>query len=736
MHKLRENATGTFSIGKTWQLDHLTAIKSYTNSIPTNNEEQQEKQRAGGLGFLVEIQKPYYWQAATSKEKDFFIFSLIKIYKKYTGGNLPELLGFDHQEIETFQAVSGPPSGQPRPARAEAPRMEANSSSQEVPAQRAVPPEQSSQQPSRQYPQPVTHSYPPEMQQPGRTPPNRAENRPRPSPAQERPFQGPPSFDRPAQERPIRANDSEERMRQIPGAFPSSENVRNITPQTSQPQLRKQRSESPAISALRNGTPPQQDPAILNPAVNPGTDPSRGVQPYRVLHSASATQEQMRQNGSYPYGSAPDNHATPTGSRTELIPPSLRSGGPPSSRPSQESLQDRGRPFAVDTKGASSVPASSRSRTSNEISRPPTATDRSREASQEQWRGGRDDLQDVPQAPTSKPASVQDSFSGRDRREEDARPSTAAKASPPDINPPSTTTEKSESDTAIVTPSTAVMPTPPETPTESHRPGLGPMIKTKKSNKEIANTFRKAATAYNAFKPRAGGAAEKLREQQTSPTGEPDGITSVVPAPSLLKGASQGKLNEIRSPPPDQKQLEDSFSDREVPTVKVDSPPPKPAMLVETRPPAPEPQTGSEEKIPTKEQPGDQEKSQDEHRRKRKLDHSAKYAKALGVDPSILAGRTFDFESQLNDFGWGEDPNERCAFEELQLNMRRELSRAETGGWLSAIEQNDDRIAAMGAMMDRVIDECDELDGLLTLYGVELSVWNPILVDSQVANPV
>ena len=78
----------------------------------------------------------------------------------------------------------------------------------------------------------------------------------------------------------------------------------------------------------------------------------------------------------------------------------------------------------------------------------------------------------------------------------------------------------------------------PVAPADDERPGLGPMIKKKMSKGDVANTFRRAANAANAFKPRAGGAAERLREQQAKLSEGPDGITSVVPAPSLVRGVS------------------------------------------------------------------------------------------------------------------------------------------------------------------------------------------------------
>lgn len=86
MHKARENPNGSFQIGKTWNLDDLQEIENYT---PPNEK-----------GFTVTILKPYYWQAQSSKEKDFFISSMLKIFKKYTGGKIPNLIGFERTDID------------------------------------------------------------------------------------------------------------------------------------------------------------------------------------------------------------------------------------------------------------------------------------------------------------------------------------------------------------------------------------------------------------------------------------------------------------------------------------------------------------------------------------------------------------------------------------------------------------------------------------------------------------
>lgn len=87
MHKARENPNGSFQIGKTWNLDDLQEIENF---ITPPNEK----------GFTVTILKPYYWQAQSGKEKDFFISSMLKIFKKYTGGKIPNLIGFERTDID------------------------------------------------------------------------------------------------------------------------------------------------------------------------------------------------------------------------------------------------------------------------------------------------------------------------------------------------------------------------------------------------------------------------------------------------------------------------------------------------------------------------------------------------------------------------------------------------------------------------------------------------------------
>ena len=756
MHKVRENNNGTFSIGKTWVLDDLTAIQSYTNLVTNGPEEQQAKERAGGIGFVVTIQKPYYWQASTPKEKDFFIFSLIKIYKKYTAGKLPQLHGFEVSELEQ---LGGGSLGSPAPPSRPSPRAP------NVPGvPRAPGAGINSGTPS---PNPSTLGgerllTTPQLNQ------NRETSRgPREGPSQERPFipngdlrsrpsqehqnrsgsetRSRPSQEsslrnesdtqsRPSQERVLRSTDSDDRIPHVPGQFPSSDFVRNLKPQNSQNRINGQRSDSPSGSSF-GGESAQPQPHLRKTAGAQSTDSFRNTsesQSSRYLPSQRPSEERIRPNGAFTASSRSGSSELqrPSTSGNSRAPSNFSNGSAP-----EAIARDQAAPYQ----------------------RPPTSAPLFNQ-NQKVHGNGVKQIHPSILSPgfrgndTQRPVqtiSQADEKNGRElgssRSEKDSQTSLVNGSRTQHSAEQSQQLQNGSSlpVTAVETPTTRETPPmatpPPSTPepqpeAEPHRPGLGPMIKAKKSNKEIAATFRKAATSYNAFKPRAGGAAERLQnaKEKEGLGNEPDGITGVVPAPSLLRGASQ---DQVKSPNLDQIESERSLAatppllthqpqalelfeppsqslspnkTRETPIVKISTPPTKRPNSIEA------PRVEADKPPPTPEK--------DERRRKRKSDHSAKYAKDLGIHPSLLEGRTFEIESVLNDFGWGEESTERNAFEELQSGIRKELAHVEAGSWLGAIENHDERVAAVGEMMDRVVAECEEFDCLLTLYNVELGV--------------
>lgn len=676
MHKARENANGSFSVGKTWVLDDLTIIESFTNVVPNSAEDHQNKQRAGSTGFVVTVQKPYYWNAATAKEKEFFIFSLIKIFKKYTGGRLPELLGFNSQELEQLGGVPGPQAGIQ-------PKVQPNASMN--------PPPRAPSQETANVRDPRTNAQPSDTSR---------ERRPRPS--QERPTQERPLHSAQSQERPLRAANSNDRIR-MPGSFPPSE---SITPHTSQPQLRTKRSMSPGSQAKL-----AQQVSSRRPAGGQQSEPYRNasdLQPAPRAPSRQQSNERMRQNGLHPAGLRPGTSGQQRSESSDERPSTASKDLPPSS--SLNVPDPRSQRPATATKSSFQSEYSSHSQ-DVPAQAPDTVNGDLRDRSAS--RSARERLHETP--------STNQSETSGERLSEDTRPTTASSQGvqveqvPTQSNTTSITTSNNDEDLTTPKPTTAPFsPTPPpETPAEpeGHRPGLGPMIK-KKSNKEIASTFRRAANAYNAFKPRAGGAVEKLKDEKTA---SGDGITGVFQAPSLLKGTSQNDHRPATPAQTENARPSTPQRQKDIPAVKVTSSPPS---VVTSIPSQPSVQSAAEPEQPSIVR----EKPQEDRRKRRRSDHSSQYAKTLGINPSVLEGRTYEIESVLNDFGWGEGNDERATFEELEIGIKKELARVEAGSWLGAVENNDDRALAVGEMMDRVMAEAEELDCLLTLYNVELGV--------------
>jgi len=737
MHKARENNNGSFSIGKTWVLDDLSAIQSYNAVVPSNPEDQQAKERARDIGFVVTIQKPYYWQASTAKEKDFFIYSLIKIYKKYTAGKLPQLSGFDPQELEQFGGESPMPPNGPSPRAPYAPSGSHPPASANVNGRPSPGPSLGGFE--RPLMTPQLEQIRDETREPRQRPsqersfrtdsesfsrPSQERSQRTGSDSQSRPSQGSSTRaesenrSRPPQDRVLRSTDSDDRMPHVPGQFPSSEFVRNLKPQTSQPQTPPRRSDSPSS---RNGALMQPEPSLRRLAGAQSTESFRNGtenQASRYQSTRRPSDERIKQNGVLGPINRTESSDSMRPSTTDRHPSA--NGTPPNFHP----LQDRIPGHRLDANGSTLPTIVSPGIRGNE-SREPSLSNHKSNHDQEDLRNEKGPQtralpnENIAQVPSHAPVSDAQLSLSNTYKDTASIKDTASNPAP--------TTSPAESQEL-------------PTETEVHRPGLGPMIKSKKSNKEIAATFRNAAKSYNAFKPRTGGAADKLRDTKEGSGNEPDGITGVVPAPSLL--ARQRSQAQLKRPTPDQtsadqpltpmpfnqepqplspeptqsitQSITQSYTDerpKEPPTVRISTPPAK----------RPGPGEGLKEEIPDTAE-ASPEKVQDERRRKRKSDHSAKYAKALGINQGLLEGRTFEIESVLNDFGWGEESHERNTFEELQSNIRKELARVEAGSWLGSIENNDERIAAIGNMMDRVVAECEEFDCLLTLYNVELGV--------------
>jgi hypothetical protein len=648
MHKARENVNGTFSIGKTWMLDDLSAVQSFSGMTPTGFEEEQQKQWAGGIGFIVTIGKPYYWEANTQKEKQFFIASLVKIYTKYTGGKAPDLVGFDPREREQLLGVSA--------------------------SARPPPPSQPPSVPGPLYGQ--------------------SQNRPpRREPSREPVLHKQPSRDAMPRSQP-----------QMPPSGASS-----FTSQTSRPQMRSQREDSPSGSMDSNDTGTQQGPSSL-----------------RRLAGTNHSQES--------FSRADDNASLPPRSRGGLngMPNTPGRFQDRSMAPNSQRAMTPDSNFSTGKDISNDVPPVPAPLTfPPERRRPPMpiiGDSRQR---------GQNFSENIVPAPLVSPGMRRDDLRPPIRSSERSQPrDREQETNGSNLNPSNTNgltkafpgdaalSEANQSSTSLPTEPSPQPPTtsppvqmPQEPPEEEIRPGLGPMIK-KKSRGDIANTFLRAAktaNAFNSFKPRAGGAAERLREAQAKSSDGPDGITSVVPAPSLVRGQSNDTSN-LATRPISSEKTSPRKPNHGIPEVKITVP--------ESRRPA---SIEGPMKIPQESALPEKAKTREVRRPKPASEIMQKELASLGIDPSILDGRGNDLVNAWEEFGWVGEGVHTKSIDQMKEEVERELNKIQAGGWLSRLEEEDERVEAIKKGLDKCMEECDELDGLLTLYLVELGVSGLIL---------
>lgn len=752
LHKARENANGTFSIGKTWLLEDLTAIQTYGSVTPSNELEQQHMEWAGNEGFLVTIGKPYYWQAITAKEKDFFIQSLTRIYKKYTGGKIPELIGFDEGERQTLIGSSLPLT-QPRglPSRQERQEKPDDSVPPRPGSNPGKPPPSRNRPPSRER---SREQGPPYQNRA----PSREGNRENGGP-QARTYNGPPSRDgyldqrqqqqippyerapsrngsreplrRPSEEAFLRKQASREQMQRAPGPFIPPRTRQDLTPQSSHSQLSREQTSSPVNTRnVPNGFSQTPPPPSRSDASSARFGAAPSTESLDTPISDSLPKVTAIEPNRLPTNKAIDSVAkdgpAPQRPGSPLVDENRRVMKPESASASdtkQDSLPDRRRPpfqGPAVSFGQRSTHSDTNDNFSTPLTTPSTRDGDGRAPSRSSDRPN-------PSAVQTKPAEYFPPPQTEDARSTDLTSGTTA------VKHEDISQKTGPSDSLASVHDALSAPTPfPDTSTppteskqeESFRPGLGPMMK-KKSTKDIAKTLRMAATAYNAFKPRAGGAAERFFAEKEKLTGEPDGITGVVPAP-IQRGIS----NETsRSATPD------SASNRPLSATGKERPFSPLGVSFKQEPPKVQitrtatdngqsltelPQTQSES--PGKSRSKSPGGAQSDRRRKRKSESSTKYLTALGLDPAILEGHSTEFDGVLTELAWnGRLPDEK-SIDELEVDVRREIGRVQAGSWLGHMEQQEGKIEQLSRMFDRCMEECEELDGLLTLYAHELNV--------------
>ncbi|OJD26426.1 hypothetical protein ACJ73_02199 [Blastomyces percursus] len=667
MHKARENNDGTFSIGKTWLLDDLSRIQIYEHMSVSNPSEQQQKMWASNIGFVVTVSKPYYWQAATPKEKDFFIGSLVKIYKKYTGGKVPELFGFDPRDRDMITGILAPiPQNGPSPGsrapplgRPESPGPQTRSMQNQsnVP----LPPYSANQLPSRD-----------------------GSREPRLQASREQFLRAPPAQDEGQIPRPEHPASKTSQQQGFRGELPPKPTGNNIP------------NNSRAPTPFHAGQPLRTRPPGLSPAPNPLSS-STGNQPRTQFNN---------ENGIRPARSPVSNDngrpvefskiSTPeSGAKIDSEVPKSRAVPLDSVQPSAPTPSGR---LPMSTIG-SSEDKSSKSEAEDRFVTPFTSETslkpggRSVSRGSEKSTGVPESTSAQPHVPMSlRPGSGDSSNNTKSYSRSVNEPESVVREPSPDVAENAVIGEISD---VPKIPSSSIKPntlteSPETAPTEggegeTHRPGLGPMVKKKPA--ELASTLRKAATTYGAFKPRLGGAADRLLATKEKTGDEPDGITGVIPAP-ISRTMTDDSIKTTGPPA-----TEPSTKDTQPFVPSMETPKVQEVPKVQVSELAPQPQPSKESPVPIDSTAGTAHSkvppSQAERRRQRHEDNTAKYCTALAIDPSLLEGRGGYFDDILSDLGWNGRLSEDKRIDDLEADVRREIGRVQASSWLGHLEQQE-----------------------------------------------
>lgn len=707
IHKARENANATFSIGKTWNMDDLTAVTSYTSYQPTHESELNWREWAGETGFTVRIQKNYYWQANTVKEKEYFIGSLVKIYKKYTKGRLPDLIGFSPREEQ--QILDPTSSG--RPSTGSAPTSRNGSTLPPMLDANASQSSDIGSQSMRTGSRPTTAD------------PERA--------SLDRQRSGSAISQSPAGA-PVGARNGwreQQPMQQPVSKF--NFNQDRLTPQTSRD-----------INGPRTATP---DSSRGSGPRAPSQDRIAGAQGASdVLQSATAGGVASNGLGISTMSQwAPARQPSPNDQQRDFAPQAQRkldsSAFPAPIAASREAPNDlfkapipeRRRPFMTKTQSTESASTPHREPTLLMIS--PT--------------------NETPKA-IAMPGGFVESPAPSEQIERNGL-----------IPPPLQTSTKKgidllpdppkPVDTKVVEPEKAIVPpvvateaviSPPAEPAPAapveEKPGLGRMFgANKKTAREL---FAKAGQVHGAFVPRAGGAAARFKAAQENTTDEADGISGVF-KPALKRSATEGSTatqddNSIQQTPisavAETKLAQlDGPGMEPLPEVKVSSPihspettvPPISLPTVEgaRSAPAVQPSLAPPAQIESVVAQNEKKLAEEEiaRKRKRRSARQLQYLSNLGIDTALFDSRGLEFEEALTDSGWSFGDTRSKGVDKIEADLRREISRVEAGIWLNHLsDQKDDRVDVVEKLLDKTIAEVDELEGLLTLYRVELNV--------------
>ncbi|KAK5136772.1 hypothetical protein LTR08_002068 [Meristemomyces frigidus] len=830
MHKARENTNGSFSIGKTWNLEELSGIESFASAAvpPADERERSYREWAGGVGFTVTITKPYYWQAGTSKEKDFFIASAVKIYRKYTKGQVPELKGFDERDRAMMLGIlpgalqAGPPGqtvspGQRAESRAGS-RVGSRDATNDVPAPPQPPFAHRDQSRDgsryRGSPGPPASLHDPNRPGSSRQPSESRIGTTLPPPAGPRAFASQEQMRVPSQDRFAQDN--------RPGTSPAPGYGRVPLPQQQglpppNAPYGQSRSQSPSVSSVASSR--EVTPRVLQVRQQSPTRQRSyqrsvdSVPEDRQIETAPAAETNGNASGAGMFAATrnrwmgqqqqPQSQTSFVGA--PQLPPietsqplqasTVRSpvGGPMTGVSEASSggvdLGDAAAVGALTSYwGPEPTPAAPTPPPPviQEPASPPTP-ERSRLRPLMEGRNKSDASFDLRPPPLKQGIKTPEEGVSQysTPREGGSGAQTPLMEEPQMIRPLSVekkrqSVESTAGSGKLQMPgafnATPVGPSPLSTPAdtpgeertekesqlqqaeqeveEGFRPGLGPMVK----KRELANRFKKAASAAGAFRPRPGGAAEKILKAKAereagAGTSDADGVSGFVPRPgaasrqdSNLSVASTNVATAkedlaVKAPVGLGVEGIQAQAQAQNPTVELSSPPVSPrktrtrdTLTALDRPQRPQSvqlaedsPTWQQDRSPQKGGHATQVSTEQGETRKtsvqitRRSSQQNRNLTALGIDPSLLQNLALPFEATLTTFGWNSPALNPDSLSQLELHLRREQSRLEAGSWVSSTDsQREQKVQEVDRLLDRAIQECDELEGLLTLYSVEL----------------
>ncbi|KAJ6262766.1 hypothetical protein Dda_1323 [Drechslerella dactyloides] len=610
LHKARENQNGSFSIGKSWYLDDLTQIEDDT----------------GCTGFTATIGKPYYWQTRTTKEKDAFVASLFRIFKKYTGGKTPALLGFD-----SITAMIG----EGRPSTASSDMFQTDQTNGEAHTPVATPSLPSSQvEHARQLSTVSTQSSQPSIQSTGDTESaGRSELQSKASDNSVRPrIQRTPTNESTRQQAPQAAPETRP-SEQV--AFESSltvsagESFGGDSVPPDHPKQRKPLGPAGLPTSPRGGNgnatkarhmfPIQtniETPSSVSQAPNAHASSPQAPQAPPIPSTPTAATAPAQARGPMAAALANKNSVNNIRNRFKLAADAYAAGG---------ALGGSKRPPQAPHPIATNVPA---------VTGPTTPVEPQLE---------RPAIRDLKNASNER-LMVRVSIS-----KEDLLRGKLGSISGPSSGPSGPSQESSVTDNSTRRAESPAMQNAPES-----RKGT-PTVP------EVTIVERSTATP----------------EVPPIPLIDISGTTDAVgePAPSIMKNGS--------------------------PEPPVIAAPEKPL-------PTPEKDTNKNSLLSVK------------HKRRRST--AANSARSKYMSQIDIANLTVDIDNVLEDFGWD---GREMKIDALEHEIRQELAKVESGNiWIATDEENKaanhTRIDELARQLDETLAQCDELDGLLTLYAVEL----------------